>query len=55
MEKQNKLVIEILRRLDDAGILPNILLVGSWCAKSSHPWANMFVLFLAYLYANDVL
>ncbi len=33
MEKQNKLVIEILRRLDDAGILPNILLIGSWCAS----------------------
>ena len=32
MEKQHKLVIEILRRLSNAEVLPHILLIGSWCA-----------------------
>ena len=32
MEKsQYKLCIEVLRRLDKAGILKDVVLVGSWC------------------------
>jgi len=29
--KQNKLVIDILKQLSQAGILDNVLLIGSWC------------------------
>ncbi len=31
MEKQNKLIIEILKRFESEGILSQILLIGSWC------------------------
>lgn len=33
MAKQNKLVIDVLKRMSEAGILANVLLVGSWCAS----------------------
>ena len=33
MEKQHKLVVEILRRLSKEAILDRVLLIGSWCAS----------------------
>lgn len=32
MEKQNEIVLEVLRRLSQAGILDRVLLIGSWAA-----------------------
>ncbi|MFH1874050.1 MAG: GSU2403 family nucleotidyltransferase fold protein [Pseudomonadota bacterium] len=31
MERQNKLVVEILKKLEKEGILSQVLLIGSWC------------------------
>jgi len=30
-KSQYKLCLEVLRRLDESGVLKNIVLVGSWC------------------------
>lgn len=33
MEKQPELVIKVLKRMSEAGILDHILLIGSWCTS----------------------